>query len=559
MTRLLGERYRLVERLGAGGMSMVWRGYDEVLGRQVAVKVLAPKLAADRAFRHRIRLEAKAAARLCHPHITNVYDYGESTTAGATVPYVVMELLDGESLASRLARGGSLPWRAALTVCAEVATALAAAHARGVVHRDITPGNVMLTPTGAKVVDFGISALVGEQDVGPDGAVLGTPAYLAPERLDGGQVTAATDVYSLGLLVYRSLTGRLPWAASSKTDLIRAHLYREPGPMPDVPGLPEGIAELCERCLAKAPGERPSIVEVARELSAALGIAAVLPVSPAPTALPGVYEYTPDELANAGTTILPSSAATDVFRLPSGAAARRRGQVRRAGQRSRRRPLEAAAVGVGLVAVTGVVWALTSGSPAHGPEAAAAAEPQAAPPCEVIYRLRSDTGSGFDADVRVTNTRGEVVPDWQLSFAFPGDQTVTEGRSAMVEQQGSSVLLRSQPGAAPLGAGASAAVEVSGKYRAGNPLPTQFQLNDASCAVQVSGVAGQPISVPAGGQAAGGGAPGGADRATGGTGSARGPAASAGRPKPAKAAKKAAPHKSAPQGKAKGKDTGKKA
>lgn len=123
-----------------------------------------------------------------------------------------MELNDGESVSARLRRQGPLPWRDAVVIATEVASALAAAHSRGVVHRDITPANIMLTPSGAKVVDFGISALVGQRDAAPDGSLLGTLAYLAPERLGGGtQVLPATDVYGLGLLLYRSLTDRLPW------------------------------------------------------------------------------------------------------------------------------------------------------------------------------------------------------------------------------------------------------------------------------------------------------------------------------------------------------------
>ncbi|WP_309246293.1 serine/threonine-protein kinase [Verrucosispora sioxanthis] len=276
--QLLGERYRLIEQLGAGGMSVVWRGYDEVLGRQVAVKVLASRLASDRAFRHRIRIEAQAAARLCHPNITNVYDYGESVQVGLTVPYVVMELIDGGPLTARLARDGRLPWREAVTVAAEVASALATAHARGVVHRDVTPGNVMLTATGVKVVDFGISALVGESEKGPDGTLLGTPAYLAPERLDNGQVSPATDVYALGLLLYRMLTGRLPWQADTTTQMLRAHMYREPEPMPDVPNLPASVAALVHRCLAKRPADRPATAELARVLAEAAGKVPTVPV-----------------------------------------------------------------------------------------------------------------------------------------------------------------------------------------------------------------------------------------------------------------------------------------
>ncbi|MEV0717179.1 protein kinase, partial [Asanoa sp. NPDC050611] len=251
----VGGRYRLVERLGAGGMSVVWRGYDEVLGRQVAVKVLAPTLADDRVFRARIRTEAQAAARLSHPHIVGVYDYGES--AGA--PYVVMELVDGVPLNAVTT---PMPWRDAIAICAEIGSALAAAHARGVVHRDVAPGNVLLTAMGAKVVDFGISAVVGEQEIDADGSLLGTPAYIAPERLDGGQVSAAADVYGLGLLLYRCLAGRLPWPGSSRVELLKAHLFVEPAPLPEIDGLPPEVADLCMRCLAKAPGERPSSAEV---------------------------------------------------------------------------------------------------------------------------------------------------------------------------------------------------------------------------------------------------------------------------------------------------------
>src|SRR5690606_25522399 len=212
---LLGGRYRLVDRLGKGGMSVVWRGYDDVLGRPVAVKVLDRRLAPDRMFRHRIRVEAQAAAQPCHPHITTVYDYGETVVDGAPVPYVVMELVNGVPLAARRARDRVLRWREAVTVWVQVPTALAAAHSRGAVHRDVTPGDVMLTHGGAKVVDFGISALAGENDVGPEGTLLGTPGYVAPERINGGQVSPATDVYSVGLLLYRMLTGRLPWQVGS--------------------------------------------------------------------------------------------------------------------------------------------------------------------------------------------------------------------------------------------------------------------------------------------------------------------------------------------------------
>ncbi|BFU47161.1 protein kinase domain-containing protein [Krasilnikovia sp. MM14-A1004] len=274
----IGGRYRLVERLGSGGMSVVWRGFDEILGREVAVKVLSPQLARDAAFRDRLRQEALAAARLCHPHITGIFDFGESPLSERlTVPYVVMELNDGESVGARLRRDGPLPWREAVSVAVDVASALATAHARGVVHRDVTPANVMITGSGAKVVDFGISALVGQRDSAPDGSLLGTPAYLAPERLAGGQVSPATDVYALGLLLYRSLTARLPWPAETTTEALRAHLYADPEPLPELPGMPAEVALVCLRCLAKDPQDRPVAAEVAHTLAEIIGVQPIIP------------------------------------------------------------------------------------------------------------------------------------------------------------------------------------------------------------------------------------------------------------------------------------------
>jgi serine/threonine-protein kinase len=485
--RLLGERYRLVERLGAGGMSVVWRGFDEVLGRQVAVKVLTPELADDRTLRYRTRLEAKAAARLCHPHITGVYDYGESAEGGVTLPYVVMELVEGETLASRMTRCGALPWQEAVQICAEVAAALATAHARGIVHRDVAPGNVMLTATGAKVLDFGISALVGEQEPGPGGELYGTPAYLAPERLERGQVTAATDVYTLGLLLYRCLAGRPPWAVTTKTEMLQAHIYHEPAPLPPVPGLPGEIARLCEQCLAKTPADRPDSAYLARELADAVGSAAILPVSPAPGGAPAALDD--DVLANAGTALLPSS--VDATPMPRPRTLEQPAPV----DRSRRRRLTSVAVGAGLLAVPATVWAVTAGGAGTPQPARAADEPA---PCQVDYALRADDGHTFDAAVTVRNVSGAAVPDWRLSFAFPGEQRVTDGGSGRWQQQGQSVA--AAPASAtgvPLAAGASASLRLTGAYTGGNPLPTEFRLNDAACTVRVSGLVNTPGAAPA--------------------------------------------------------------
>lgn len=209
----IGERYRLVDEIGRGGMGTVWCAYDEVLERLVAVKLMA-------SGGEQLRKEARAAARLSHPHITSVFDYGESP------PYIVMELLEGDTLASRLTT--TPPDTAeARTIAGQVASALAAAHRRGVVHRDVTPGNIVLTPAGAKVVDFGISTIGRAES-----ATHGTPKYLAPEVLAGAPATPESDVYSFGVILGELLPGK-------------------------------DLAELQARCRSTAPADRPTMAEVA--------------------------------------------------------------------------------------------------------------------------------------------------------------------------------------------------------------------------------------------------------------------------------------------------------
>ncbi|WBB76865.1 serine/threonine-protein kinase [Micromonospora sp. WMMD1128] len=267
----LHDRYVLRERIGLGGMSEVWRADDEVLHRPVAVKALAGRLAADPQLRATIQREARAAARLTHPHVTQVYDYGEATLPGGVVtPYLVMELVEGQTLADRLA-GGPLAWPDAVRTGGEVAAALAAAHRIGVVHRDVKPANVMLTETGAKVLDFGIAAPAGPHQpvTGPAGEPLaGTPAYFAPERLDPGPTHPAGDVYALGVLLYRSLTGRPPLPVRTWDDVLDLRDRRPAVPPPRVPGLPADVAALVLDCLAVDPARRPTAAQVADRLGA---------------------------------------------------------------------------------------------------------------------------------------------------------------------------------------------------------------------------------------------------------------------------------------------------
>ncbi|MGW2621799.1 protein kinase domain-containing protein [Micromonospora taraxaci] len=264
--RLLARRYRLLDQIGAGGMSVIWRARDEVLDRLVALKVLAPSLAADARFRGMVREEARAAAQLVHPHLTSVHDYGETVDPdGSITSFVVMELLDGEELELRLTEG-PLPWAEAVQVGAQVAEALAAAHRLGIVHRDITPANVMMTGTGVKVLDFGIATRIGAPDEDEDGETFGTPAYVAPERLDGAPAQPSTDVYSLGVLLYEALTGRVPYPADTWEQLSAALADGPPPTLTELPELPPPVARICLRSLARDPADRPTARQVATVL-----------------------------------------------------------------------------------------------------------------------------------------------------------------------------------------------------------------------------------------------------------------------------------------------------
>jgi serine/threonine protein kinase len=279
--RTVGGRYQLVQRIGIGGMSEVWRGHDKVLDRPVAVKIMASAVEGtlgEVSGVDLVRTEARSAARLAHPNVANVHDFGTSPGPGSDVPYIVMELVEGQTLSEHLA-AGPLDWRIAVRICAEVAAALAAAHAEKVVHRDIKPANVILTPAGAKVLDFGIAAAVGAPDPDPDGPVMGTPAYVAPERFDGLPATPASDMYSLGTLLYHCLSGRLPWRAETNTQLVQAQRYGEPDPLPPIDGLAPEVLDLCSRCLHRDPEDRPTALVAALLLAEAVDARVYVPLS----------------------------------------------------------------------------------------------------------------------------------------------------------------------------------------------------------------------------------------------------------------------------------------
>ncbi|WP_030920871.1 serine/threonine-protein kinase [Streptosporangium amethystogenes] len=259
MTALLGGRYRPLGRIASGGMGEVWRARDELLGREVAVKLLRAHVAEDPAFRRRFRSEARIAAGLSDPGIAQVFDYGESDG----VAYLVMELVPGESLAGILARDGALSPKVTLDVVHQTARALQAAHRAGVIHRDIKPGNLLVTEAGViKITDFGIARVLEAAPVTQTGVLLGTAQYVSPEQASGEPLTPATDIYSLGVVAYECLAGRAPFLAETQVAIALMHIGETPPPLPA--SVPPAVRDLVMACLSKDPLRRPA---GARELS----------------------------------------------------------------------------------------------------------------------------------------------------------------------------------------------------------------------------------------------------------------------------------------------------
>jgi serine/threonine-protein kinase len=268
------DRYELTSRIAIGGMGEVWRAQDEVLGREVAVKLLRREYARDETFLARFRAEARNAASLSHPGIASVYDYGE--THGTA--YLVMELVDGEPLSAWLSRQGALPATTAVPLVQQAAAALQAAHDGGVVHRDVKPANLMITPDETvKVTDFGIARAGDQLPITRTGEVMGTAQYLSPEQAVGEPATPVSDVYALGVVAYEALTGRRPFDHDSAVATALAQVNDQPDPLPD--NVPGPVADVVLWALEKDPAHRP---QSAAELGAALGSALVgLPAAPA--------------------------------------------------------------------------------------------------------------------------------------------------------------------------------------------------------------------------------------------------------------------------------------
>ena len=248
-----GGRYELSSRVAIGGMGEVWEATDHVIGRTVAIKILKDEYMGDPGFLERFRAEARHAALVNHEGIASVFDYGEETGSA----YLVMELVPGEALSTRLERDNKLSSDTVLDYISQTASALQAAHAAGLVHRDIKPGNLLITPDGrVKITDFGIARIADQVPLTATGQVMGTVQYLSPEQASGHPASPATDIYSLGIVAYESLAGKRPFTGESQVAIAMAQINDTPPPLDQ--SIPAPVRQLVIAMIAKKPSDRPA-------------------------------------------------------------------------------------------------------------------------------------------------------------------------------------------------------------------------------------------------------------------------------------------------------------
>ncbi|MGC5284959.1 protein kinase domain-containing protein [Micromonospora sp. DT231] len=254
--QLVGDRYRLVESIASGGMGDVWRAVDETLDRCVAVKMLQARLVSDAGFGERFRREARAMAALRHPGVAQVYDYGEVSRPGEPVlAYIVMECVQGQPLSERIAALGRLDVAETMSIVAQTARALHAAHEAGVVHRDVKPSNLIIEPDGHVVlVDFGVAVTSEAAGLTGTNQVVGTALYMAPEQISKNEIGPAIDIYALGAVAYHCLAGRPPHQGENALAVALRHLEEEPAPLPE--GIPAAVRRLVATAMAKEPARR---------------------------------------------------------------------------------------------------------------------------------------------------------------------------------------------------------------------------------------------------------------------------------------------------------------
>ena len=462
---LLADRYRLSGRIAVGGMGEVWRAHDLVLDREVAVKTLRADLVDDE-HRARFRAEARHAARLSHPGIASVYDFGELPEHA----WLVLELVAGEALSEVLRREAPLPVDRVLDVLGQAAAALQAAHDRGVVHRDVKPGNLLVRPDGVvKVTDFGIASAGGTTTMTRTGQIVGTAGYLSPEQAGGGTATPSSDLYALGVVTYECLVGARPFVSDTPVAVLFMHLHAPPPPLPDT--VPDDVRSLVLSMLAKDPADRPRSAGAVEREAARLrrrgapaaaptrvlaagsrprGDVAPVPTPPRPTAAPvgGLTSRRSQRNAVRATTVLLAALAvvlglwgpladetTQVPRIEAGTpVGEAEASLTDAGLRPVRREQQSAGVAAGGVVTTRpaagveldegdrVVLLVSSGpAPAEDP---VPAQPEEVTPRETGPAPAPEEGSG-----------AEPTPGADVPAPAPGAEQGADDGEAEVREQ----------------------------------------------------------------------------------------------------------------------------
>ncbi len=527
-----GGRYELDSRIAIGGMGEVWEATDHVIGRTVAIKILKDEYMGDPGFLERFRAEARHAALVNHEGIASVFDYGEENGSA----FLVMELVPGEALSTILEREGSLSTDKTLDVIAQTSAALQAAHSAGLVHRDIKPGNLLITPDGrVKITDFGIARIADQVPLTATGQVMGTVQYLSPEQASGHPASPATDIYSLGIVAYECLAGKRPFTGESQVAIAMAQINEQAPPLP--PTIAEPVQNLVMAMIAKKPEDRPATASAVARAASALRRGDVAAAAAAVPAI--VASGMPNDAATQLLGAADTSAATRLLAAPAGletaTAADDKPQPKR---NPWTWPLVALIVLLVLV-LGGTVWALVAAQqPAPSPSnSTTRATPTPTPtPSPTATRIDIDKlglmGMQCDAAVQKakdagvltvsTNTStpapsdtqvgqvwqveptGNITPDRELTISCYGSLTPigapsnppsVQGGAAAVA--GSTVTLEWSAFTCPSGTGTLSGYTVTlsnGLFTTGNQSQRTFAPNERSGSVLVANAPGQNLT-----------------------------------------------------------------
>jgi hypothetical protein len=454
----LGGRFQLTTRIAIGGMGEVWKAKDQVLGRIVAIKVLKEEYTGDPGFLQRFRAEARHTALLNHVGIANVFDYGEEEGSA----YLVMELVPGQPLSSIIEHEQVLSPDRTLSMIAQTARALSAAHAQGLVHRDIKPGNLLITPDGrVKVTDFGIARLADQVPLTQTGQVMGTAQYLAPEQATGQTATGASDIYALGVIGYECLTGHRPFSGESQIAIALAQVNDAPPPLPET--LPKPVRALLMSMLAKDPKNRP---ENAIKLSEAAEAIRKGDVDAAHAAVPGMLLFE--------ATTGPITAPVDIATAPTGVIARKDSST----TSTSALPVLGAAVGGAVAGAAAADAATGAGSTLSRADALAA---------ERSWVQEEETYDDEPADE--PERRGRSPWTWPLIalivlvlFALVGFLLTQQGIFSPAKDTVTSSALSSPPSASASPSSTSASATPSPSRPSATPTPTPTTVNVISAA-----------------------------------------------------------------------------